>query len=213
MSDIMILALGFLSQALYGARQVTQWILSEKARKVVSPTAFWVLSLVAAFLYFIYGWLRLDFAIMAGQFVGYYIYLWNLEKKQVFSKMAFPLRRLAETVIVLVPITAVTAVLTRHPETFQQLFARENIATWLLIIGVTGQALFTLRFVYQIIYSSRKGESILPFGFWVLSAIGAILLIVYAILRHDPVIFVSQIGGMVTYVRNLYLWKGNKASS
>lgn len=213
MSNVMIMALGFLAQTLFGARQVAQWVLSEKARKVVSPTVFWVFSLVASFLYFIYGWLRMDFAIMAGQFVGYYIYLWNLEKKQIFSKMNLTLRRLLEAVIILMPIAAVTAVLTSHPEAFLQLFARENITVWLLIIGLTGQSLFTVRFLYQIYYSSRKGESILPYGFWILSVIGAILLMVYGVFRRDPVILVSQIGGMVTYVRNLILWKGNKASS
>ena len=78
-----IYILGFLAQALFSARILVQWILSEKAKKVVSPTIFWVLSMAASYMLFIYGWLRDDFAIMLGQVIAYYIYIYGISMKKV----------------------------------------------------------------------------------------------------------------------------------
>ena len=76
-----VYAIGFLAQAFFSARILIQWILSERAKRVVSPTAYWVCSLAGSYLLFVYGWLRDDFAIILGQMVSYYIYLWNLNAK------------------------------------------------------------------------------------------------------------------------------------
>ena len=78
----MIFVIGFLAQICFSARIILQWMLSEKAKKVVSPSIFWKLSLIGAYLLFIYGWLRNDFAIILGQFISYYIYIWNLNQKK-----------------------------------------------------------------------------------------------------------------------------------
>ena len=71
----LIFAIGFLAQAFFSARILCQWILSERAKQVVSPTIYWVLSIFGAYLLFIYGWLRDDFAIIFGQLISYYIYI------------------------------------------------------------------------------------------------------------------------------------------
>ena len=71
MKDWIIYSIGFLAQILFSSRLVIQWITSEKQRKVITPTTFWTLSLIASFLLFIYGYLRLDFAIMLGQSLTY----------------------------------------------------------------------------------------------------------------------------------------------
>ena len=80
-----------------------------------------------------------------------------------------------------------------------------NYEMLLLIIGFTGQALFASRFIYQWIYSERKGESIIPIGFWYLSILGGIGLLTYAILRKDPVILSGQTFGIFIYLRNIIL--------
>ena len=74
-----------------------------------------------------------------------------------------------------------------------------------LFIGFTGQALFASRFIYQWIYSERRGKSSIPVGFWYLSIFGGFGLLVYAIFRKDPVIIVGQSFGIFIYLRNLYL--------
>ena len=59
-----IYALGFVGQILFSARVLVQWLMSEKQKKVVNPTIFWVLSLVASIVYFVYAYLRNDFSII-----------------------------------------------------------------------------------------------------------------------------------------------------
>ena len=83
--SVLVLCVGFLAQAFFSARILVQWILSERAKKVLSPSLFWILSLAGAYLLCLYGWMRDDFAIVLGQFVSYYIYLWNLKIKGVWQ--------------------------------------------------------------------------------------------------------------------------------
>ena len=74
-----------------------------------------------------------------------------------------------------------------------------------LIIGFTGQALFASRFIVQWVYSEKKGESSIPVIFWYLSIFGGIGLLIYAIIRKDPVIITGQSFGIFIYLRNLIL--------
>ena len=70
-----IYLIGLLAQVFFSARMLIQWILSEKYKKVVSPSLYWVFSLLGAYLLCIYGWLRNDFSIILGQFISFYIYI------------------------------------------------------------------------------------------------------------------------------------------
>ncbi len=80
-----------------------------------------------------------------------------------------------------------------------------NLEMIFLIIGFIGQGLFASRFIFQWIYSEKKGESYIPIIFWYLSIFGGIGLLTYALFRKDPVIIVGQIFGIFIYCRNLYL--------
>ncbi len=78
---------------------------------------------------------------------------------------------------------------------------------WLLL-GATGQAVFTSRFVLQWVYSERRGCSAIPLAFWYVSLAGAALLLGYAIHLRDPVFIAGQGGGLLIYLRNLQLrWR------
>ena len=86
-----------------------------------------------------------------------------------------------------------------------------NIEILFLFIGFLGQGLFASRFVFQWIYSEKKGESYIPTIFWYLSIFGGIGLLTYAIFRKDPVIIVGQSFGIFIYLRNLILiYKKNR---
>ena len=63
-----------------------------------------------------------------------------------------------------------------------------NIEVIFQIIGFLGQGLFASRFIFQWIYSEKKGESYIPVIFWYLSIFGGLGLLIYAIFRKDPVI-------------------------
>ena len=74
-----------------------------------------------------------------------------------------------------------------------------------VIIGYTGQAIFTARFMAQWAASERKGDSVVPLAFWWLSLFGGMTLLSYAVYRQDQVIIVGQSMGIFVYVRNLML--------
>lgn len=75
---------------------------------------------------------------------------------------------------------------------------------WLLL-GFAGQALFMMRFLLQWLHSERAGRSVLPLSFWYYSVLGALVLLVYALHRKDPVFVLAQVLGLLVYLRNLYL--------
>lgn len=197
----MIYVIGFLAQIFFSARILLQWILSERAKKVISPAIFWQLSILGSYLLFIYGWLRDDFAIIFGQIISYYIYIWNLNKKHQWKWLPLVLRG----VLLLTPVAAIIYMLEDASAFVDQFFRNEKIPLWLLIYGSMGQIIFTLRFVYQWIYSRRKDESLLPIGFWVISLFGSLIIVSYAIYRRDPVLILGQSTGLLAYGRNIYL--------
>ncbi len=82
---------------------------------------------------------------------------------------------------------------------------RYCLDNYLLILGFLGQGLFSGRFFVQWIASERQGKSVVPLPFWYFSIGGGVLLLTYAILKKDPVFIVGQAGGLVIYVRNLFL--------
>ncbi len=74
-----------------------------------------------------------------------------------------------------------------------------------LAIGLTGQAAYGTRFLIQWIASEKRGRSVIPVHFWYWSVVAAVLLLLYAIYRRDPVFIVGEIGAGLIYVRNLML--------
>jgi lipid-A-disaccharide synthase-like uncharacterized protein len=201
MSRLFIDAIGFLAQILFSSRLIVQWITSERHRKVVTPVLFWMLSLLASLLLFIYGYLRDDFAIMLGQTITYFIYIRNLQLQNQWQNIPVLLR----WIIYLIPTLIVIYYFNNDISDRERLFRNEDIPFWLLVLGIISQITFQLRFVYQWLYSERKKASVLPFGFWMLSLIGACLIMVYAIIRLDKVLIVGNSFGIIIYVRNLML--------
>lgn len=199
--NIGILSIGFLAQAFFSARILVQWIMSERARKVLSPSLFWILSLAGAYLLCIYGWLRHDFAIVLGQLVAFYIYVWNLRIKGVWQRMPLWLR----VIILFTPVVAGVFAAGNFHDVIDRFLHNDDVPLWLLLFGSAGQLLFTFRFIYQWLYSRRAGQSELPPTFWLISLLGSLSIISYGIIRLDPVLIVGQIFGVFAYIRNLYI--------
>ena len=80
----------------------------------------------------------------------------------------------------------------------------EHDPIW-LAVGFGGQALFAARFLVQWIKSERLKRSGVPITVWYFSIAGGIALLVYALLRVDPVFIVGQGLGLFIYLRNLWL--------
>ena len=197
----LVFALGFLAQIFFSLRTLLQWWKSEKARKVESPAGYWILSVLGAYIMFIYGVMRDDFSIILGQLISYYVYLWNLGAKGIWKRIV-PLLRI---VLLLTPVAAVLMLLRNAAEYLQSFFFNNDIPFWLVIFGSAGQIIFTLRFVYQYFYSQRKHQSALPAGFWIISLIGSSVIIAYGLFRRDPVLILGQSFGFVAYIRNLMI--------
>lgn len=203
MNQWIIYGIGFIAQILFSSRIILQWIISERHRKVLTPKLFWQISLFASFLLFLYGYLRDDFAIMLGQVITYYIYIRNIQLEHEWDKIPKWLR----IFLYLFPAIIITYGFNNNIIDRENLFNAEHIPVALMVLGIISQVLFTLRFVYQWIYSEKRKESLLPMGFWVLSLIGSSLIFTYAIFRVDPVLLLGHISGLVIYSRNIYILK------
>ncbi len=79
-----------------------------------------------------------------------------------------------------------------------------NISVVWLVIGFTGQLLFSMRFLVQWMASEKARKSVMPVAFWYFSIGGGLTLLIYAIHRQDPVFIAGQAGGLAIYLRNLY---------
>ena len=64
------LAVGFLGQALFSARFIVQWLVSEKRRRSVTPVAFWYFSLAGGVILLTYAIHRRDKVFIVGQATG-----------------------------------------------------------------------------------------------------------------------------------------------
>ncbi len=203
MTHWLVFGLGFLAQGLFSSRIFLQWIISEKHKKVLTPNLFWEISLFASCLLFIYGYLRDDFAIMLGQVITYYIYVRNIQLEREWEKKPRWLR----IFIYLFPAIILIYGYNNNVLDRVNLFSNEDIPLFLMVLGIVSQVLFTLRFVYQWLYSESKQESLLPMGFWLLSLIGSLLIFIYAVFRRDPVLFIGHLSGIIIYSRNMIIMK------
>ncbi len=196
-----IYGIGGLAQLLFSARTLLQWVISERNKKVLTPALFWKISLIASFLLFVYGYLRNDFAIMLGQVLTYFIYVRNMQLQGEWNRM----HQLMRIFIIIFPLIIITIGYNNNKQDIYNLLNSGDIPDWLLYLGIISQIMFTLRFVYQWVYSERKKESTLPMGFWMLSLFGASLIFIYAIFRKDPILIAGHTFGIITYVRNIML--------
>jgi lipid-A-disaccharide synthase-like uncharacterized protein len=72
------LTIGFLGQAIFTARFVVQWLVSERKQDSVVPVAFWWLSLFGGMTLLAYAVFRRDPVIITGQSMGLVVYTRNL---------------------------------------------------------------------------------------------------------------------------------------
>lgn len=72
------LIIGFVGQALFGARFIIQWIVSEKKGESTIPLSFWYCSIGGAIVLLTYAIHRQDPVFIIGQSLGSIVYVRNL---------------------------------------------------------------------------------------------------------------------------------------
>jgi lipid-A-disaccharide synthase-like uncharacterized protein len=72
------LAIGLLGQAMFSARFLVQWIVSERRRQSVVPIHFWYFSIGGGLTLLAYAIYRTDPVFILGQGAGLFVYCRNL---------------------------------------------------------------------------------------------------------------------------------------
>ena len=72
------LFIGFVGQALFGARFIIQWVVSEKKGESTIPLAFWYCSIGGAVVLLTYAIYKQDPVFIVGQSLGSIVYVRNL---------------------------------------------------------------------------------------------------------------------------------------
>lgn len=199
-SPFWIYAVGLAAQVFYTGRLLIQWYLSEKHKRVESPTLFWMFSLIGSVLMFLYGYLRNDLAIILGELFTFYIYMWNLHEKGSFAKTP----KTIPWIVGMVPVVVIIALLYDLPSFSASFLRNEAIPPALLAFGTAGQLIFKSRFIYQWFYSVKHKESLLPLNFWIIAVIGSLMIIIYGAIRHDWVLILGQVG-IIPSIRNIMI--------
>lgn len=193
----LLLATGYIGQALFAGRVVYQWIASERAGRVVVPRGYWGLSLVGSALVLAFGVGSHDLVYVMSVLPGTVIAYLNLRIRRRARR-----RKLIPWAVALVAVVVWAALLKPH--------AGEGVWT---AIGITGALLWGLRHIFQWWVSQRRGEPTLPVSFYVLSLVGSFFLLAYAIRHVNPVMILGYAFNSVPYIRILLLLRPAKAAA
>jgi len=185
-------AIGYIAQALFSTRFLVQWFRSEKAKKVLAPLLFWQISLMASSLLIIYAILVKDISILFGQLVGYFIYTRNLHLKGYWPQINVLLR----IIILVLPFIAILFLSFNSEYNFES-FIDKHTNSLTLIWGLTGQLIFSMRFIYQWLYSEKVNKSVLPLGFWIISIAGSLIISSYSLYFELFPILVGHFIGII----------------
>ncbi len=72
-------------------------------------------------------------------------------------------------------------------------------------VGLSGQVVFSLRFILQWIVSEYKKKSHVPTAFWFISIVGSLILLAYSIHIKNPIFILGFSLNTLIYLRNLHL--------
>ena len=201
--------IGWVGQGIFTIRILHQWLASEKAKKSVVPVGFWWWSLAATFLLLVYQGHRRDPVFAVGLLINCAIYLRNLRMAtRPASSHARPPSGLAPVLWGLAAFGGVMA--------FSALAEREirlDPAPFWTVLGFSGQAVWSSRFVVQWHASERAGRSVLPASFFWMSIVGAVTLFAYAVKREDWVMMAAYALNPIPYARNLILLRRERRGS
>lgn len=213
--------LGFLSAIAFGARFIIQWLQSEKAKKSLVPRSFWQISLVGNLLLMLHSFIQVQYHVCIVQVCNAVISWRNLNLMQTKRP---PLSFKTVLFILVGSLLLASLIFAMQDWLFVQQgnWFRVPTAPWQSsstssvsfvwhILGALGSVLFSSRFWVQWWLAERTHMSQLPFSFWWLSLVGALLSIAYFARIGDSVNLIGPLLGIVPYIRNLMLMQKEQA--
>ncbi len=144
-------------------------------------------------------------SILAGQALGYFVYIRNLRLQNNWRILP----KFFRIFVLVVPFVALLYLLFSDDYSFKVMWQNQE-NNWLLFWGLIGQLIFSCRFIYQWYYSEKVKKSVLPLGFWVLSICGSLIISSYSIYQNIYPILIGHLFGLFVYSRNIMLYYNGK---
>ena len=147
--------------------------------------------------------IRLDWVIIIGQLITYFVYVRNLQHLNQWNSF----RGVRKIALFGTPFFLFLWAISKTHE------SSEIVQAWstLTVLGFFGQGLLNARFVYQWIQLESNKSAALSKWFWIISIAGSLLLLAYGFnhptREYDPVLILSQMVGLAVYLRNLFIIK------
>ncbi len=221
-----LLALGFTGQALFTARVIVQVLASHRRGESYVPAAFWYLSFAAGLALIAYYFVRSDPVLLLQQAMMVPIHARNIYFIQTENGTNGRRALLMRILLVLVCLACAVCLAgtwatsrpdlenVADPASFVLPLIGTIVPAWLLLgFGYLGMAVFNGRFVAQWIASERRKRSVVPVSFWVMASIGSVMLLIYAIVRSDPVAIVGYAFTLAPFLYNLALIRRSRVKN
>ena len=189
--------IGWAGQGFFFSRFLLQWWRSEKSKRIVVPEAFWWMSLAGAALNLTYLILIDILLLVLAPAINLFIYGRNL----ALSRSGRPMPKYALWPVFL-GIGVALFVVMSSDEGLASL--RQDPLPW-FVVGLCNQLLWAARFPVQWVHSESHGKATLPTSFFLISFVGSLLGLAYAIYKENAVLIAGFILNPFLYGRNLWL--------
>lgn len=192
--------LGWVGNACFFSRFLLQWLDAERSGSNRATTGFWILSLVGSVLLGAYTAGRGHAILLAGFVTNGILYVRNLN----IALRPHRTRAHASAPATLFALSCV-AVLVAASVADAATAPLDRVHGAWLACAVVGQGIWGSRFALQWWCSERAGRSFFPATFWLVSLVGNVLLLAYAIHLSDPILIAGLLPGPMMQLRNLAL--------
>lgn len=196
--------IGWIGSAFFFARFLVQWLVSERAKRSVTPNVFWWMSLGGSLCLGAYAFSLGEVVLLLGNAVNGAIFARNLQINRG-SRLRIGKGWLAAIGAMILTIVVASGILQGRTDGSRAL-------GWLICVTL-GQALWSSRFVLQWWHAERRSRGELPHAFWWVSLAGNGLLLAYAIHIGDPVYVAGFLPGPLVQIRNLVLLRRHRTRS
>lgn len=195
---------------IFYSRFYLQWIVSEIKKESTVPPFFWYQSIVGSLMlmvWSIYDQSPLGALSQSLNVVPYsrnVVHIWR-EKGRLTKAWSLVLN-LGPLLVAAFACFVVAFIWWREFDRTQAMDVQEAQRTWFwLAVGVSGQALFGVRFFVQWAVSERLKKSVVPLAFWYISIAATLLTIPTYLHRHEWIFLFGQVSNLLVYARNVWL--------